>query len=160
MTISNFREVHWKDSDWKRIFKEYLDEETIRGWDENEKNLTQEQMADVFMKAAKDFKAGKLNIDEFTIICGNLYFGAYVQLDFYEKDRIDLRIIEAMREFADPAETIDEEAQKEGIYRVSEDWQKNYLSLLNKYPKMHKTGSQKSLFCVNFSQFLTSKPWL
>lgn len=123
--------IHLEFPEDKRLFSRYLNSQNINLWFDDGKLLSQEQMADVFLKAAKDFKAGSLSIDELTVICGNLYFGAYVQLDFYEKDRIDLRIIEAMREIADPdSETMDKEAAKHGRYMVNEEWRKKLLEFI------------------------------
>ena len=126
----NFKKIFEKKPNWSKLYNRYLNKEVLERWREG-KNLSQEQMADVFIKAAKDFKTGDLSIVEFTQICGDLYFGAYVQLDFYEKDRIDLRIIDAMREFGDPdSETMDQEAAKKGIYHVNKEWQKKLLEFV------------------------------
>ncbi|MCL5016306.1 MAG: hypothetical protein M1312_01695, partial [Patescibacteria group bacterium] len=66
-------------ADVKNLLKRYYSASLVNNWfkDKNPKYPDINTIEKIFFKAARDFKDNKVNLDDFSNICGQLYFGAY-----------------------------------------------------------------------------------
>ncbi len=70
-------------SKFRKLMEKYSSATLVDGWfkersgDRRLPNV--DQVTDIFYKAARDFKAGELSLKDFSDVCGELLFGAYLQ---------------------------------------------------------------------------------
>ena len=63
---------------FRELIEKYSSPSLVRSWFDDNKKPTVKQITDLFYKSARDFKAGNLSLRDFSDICGELYFNAYL----------------------------------------------------------------------------------
>ena len=65
-------------SRFRKLIEKYSSPALAEAWLDRQKKPTARQITNIFYKSARDFKAGRLSLKDFTDICGKLYFDAYL----------------------------------------------------------------------------------
>lgn len=100
----------------RKLLEKYSSSSLVEDWLENHKYPSNKEIEIIFLKAAGDFKAGKVGLEDFSYICMDLYFTAYLgdsqkwsSASMVLEPDLDPRIQKALSNFSDPADDMADE---------------------------------------------------
>lgn len=118
------------------LLGEYYDSILVKRWLENHDYPSLKRIADIFYKAARDFKAGKIDINDFSGICDILYFDTYLNISKHDGENdLDERIKTALSIFSD---SYKEEADENWL--LKKEFHEKYLGFVKAEDESKKVG--------------------
>ena len=109
----------------RKLVEKYADPSLVKTWYSRPVHMRKlpnvDSITDIFYKSARDFKAGNLSLRDFSEICDDLLFGAYLCL-ISPKPKLDDKVETALWKFADPSGN-----EADSRWRLKKEFHEKYL---------------------------------